>query len=413
VELRVVKQGRKHLTLTNEHQNRSIVFVLSGNDDTGGELKLRFVRYGRTIQEARETVAFYSAMEQAGSRICVYLEDDGRKLLDFAVPLGKTPGLEDKRDALEKLAFIEPYISKYGRVEVARVINGSDRSQIAILYEMCKHGRVTIPKSLDLMVEPTAHEFPAEHHPSIVFQGEGKMQLLGLDIPLGRVRETVVDSETVAAAMRDALAKAKVSGVPVPMHIENVEFIVEFLDWPPPHDRLFDLASTQSGYFTLAQAFEAGFNSAEQLQIQERVESVAEGVYRIHHYPASDHEDLVITWLQTEKQGVFSHDTALGLHELSDILPVRQHITVPPGWKPIEGMRLSPNTVLHYGTVEQNERAWMGPVPFTKPMRTLVDCIEKGLTPDLVLQGIEDARRRGMISREEAESLRLANVKSA
>jgi predicted transcriptional regulator of viral defense system len=136
-------------------------------------------------------------------------------------------------------------------------------------------------------------------------------------------------------------------------------------------------------------------------------------VYRFILHPPSEHEDLVVTWLQTEKQGVFSHDTALALHELSDILPVRQHITLPPGWKPVEGMALATNTVVHEGTVPDTEKSWMGPVPFTKPLRTLVDCIDKDLTPDLVIQGIADARRRGMLSHAEAEHLRLANLKSA
>jgi hypothetical protein len=76
-------------------------------------------------------------------------------------------------------------------------------------------------------------------------------------------------------------------------------------------------------------------------------------------------------------------------------------------------MALATNTVVHEGTVPDTEKSWMGPVPFTKPLRTLVDCIDKDLTPDLVIQGIADARRRGMLSHAEAEHLRLANLKSA
>ena len=31
--------------------------------------------------------------------------------------------------------------------------------------------------------------------------------------------------------------------------------------------------------------------------------------------------------------GVFSHDTALALHELSDALPARAHLTLPASWR--------------------------------------------------------------------------------
>jgi hypothetical protein len=413
VELSAAKEGRKHLTLTNEHQNRPIVFILSGNDETGGTLTMRFVRWGRTIQEARETVAFYSAMQHVVSHIRVFMAQDGTKVIDLPFPPQRTPGLEEFHDTLEKLAFIEPYIAKYGPVSIDGGIDRAQQTRIAMLYEICKYGRVKTQKPFQLTILPSADEIH-QVAPEIVEHLTGcMMKLLGLEIPLGRVRRVIHDSARVAAAMRDGVARARATGTPVPICVEDVEATEEFLDWPPPHDRILDLASTQSGYFTLTQAIEAGFTSAEQLQIQERVELAAEGVYRFVHYPPSDHEDLVVTWLQTEKLGVFSHDTALALHELSDILPARQHITVPPGWKPVEGMRLSANTVVHYGTVSEAEMSWMGPVPFTKPLRTLFDCIEKGLTPDLVIQGIEDARRRGMISHTDAESLRLANMKSA
>jgi predicted transcriptional regulator of viral defense system len=36
---------------------------------------------------------------------------------------------------------------------------------------------------------------------------------------------------------------------------------------------------------------------------------------------------------QDEPQGVFSHATALSLHELSDVMPATLHMTVPPGFR--------------------------------------------------------------------------------
>jgi hypothetical protein len=36
------------------------------------------------------------------------------------------------------------------------------------------------------------------------------------------------------------------------------------------------------------------------------------------HFPAGEHEEPVVVWLWSERQGVFSHQTALGLHGLSE-----------------------------------------------------------------------------------------------
>lgn len=56
---------------------------------------------------------------------------------------------------------------------------------------------------------------------------------------------------------------------------------------------------------------------------------VRRGVYRLVHFPAGDHEDLTAVWLWSQHEGVFSHETALALHDLSDVLPSRAHLTLP------------------------------------------------------------------------------------
>src|SRR5688500_16948182 len=91
----------------------------------------------------------------------------------------------------------------------------------------------------------------------------------------------------------------------------------------PNWDRLFELASPQAGYFTLAQGREAGF-SPPLLQYHVReglLQRAGRGVFRLTRYPPGENEDLVIVWLWSDKRGVFSHETALLLHGLSDALP--------------------------------------------------------------------------------------------
>lgn len=79
----------------------------------------------------------------------------------------------------------------------------------------------------------------------------------------------------------------------------------------------------QEGHFTTQQAAETGYSPPLLAKCLKngRVVRVRGGVYRIVHFPTGEHEDLATIWLWSEKVGVFSHETALMLHELSDDLP--------------------------------------------------------------------------------------------
>jgi len=169
----------------------------------------------------------------------------------------------------------------------------------------------------------------------------------------------------------------------------------------PDWNRLFETASAQDGYFTTRQAAEAGYSRpllARYLS-NGKIVRVQHGVYRLVHYPSSDHENLVVVWLWSKQKGVFSHETALALHDLSDALPAVVHITLPAAWKK---RRLTvPNGVeLHNADIPPNDWSWFGAVPVTTPERTLLDCVAARVPPDLVAQAHADGLRRGLIPRE-------------
>ncbi len=124
---------------------------------------------------------------------------------------------------------------------------------------------------------------------------------------------------------------------------------------------------------------------------------VIRGVYRVVHFPAGDHEDLAVVWLWSAQEGVFSHETALALYELSDVLPSRIHMTVPARWER-RRLRVPTGTVLHFADVPAGERAWHGAVPVTGVPRTLDDCRAANLSPELLTQAVRQARRRGLIA---------------
>ncbi len=177
----------------------------------------------------------------------------------------------------------------------------------------------------------------------------------------------------------------------------------------PSWDHLFELAVAQEGMFTTQQAAEAGYSPqllAHHLGAG-RLIRVRRGVYRLVHFPAGDHEDLTEIWLWSEHAGVFCNQTALALHDLSDILPSQVHLTLPASWKK-RRLRVPDGVVLYYGEVLEAERRWFGPVPATDPARTLRDCANANLPPGLLRQAARAALHRGLVVRDELDAVALA-----
>jgi predicted transcriptional regulator of viral defense system len=170
----------------------------------------------------------------------------------------------------------------------------------------------------------------------------------------------------------------------------------------PSWDDLFDLAAGQEGLFSIAQAAEAGY-SPQLLQKHlraGRVRRLRRGVYRLVHFPPGEHEDLAAVWLWSNGAGVFSHETALSLHGLSDVLPSLAHLTVPSAWRR-RRLRVPQGVVLSYSDVPKEDRTWVGPVPVTTVRKTLADSIAARVAPDLVRQAIGQAADRGLVPRDE------------
>jgi predicted transcriptional regulator of viral defense system len=166
----------------------------------------------------------------------------------------------------------------------------------------------------------------------------------------------------------------------------------------PDWDALFDVAQAQSGYFTTRQAAAAGYSSQLLAYLgSKKVARVRRGVYRLVHFPPSDHEELVVLWLWSEQAGVFSHETALALHDLSDVLPSKVRLTLPASWRR-RRLRVPAGLVLHFADIGDFDRANFSAVPVTAPLRSLRDCIEAYVAPSHVRQAILQARRRGLIT---------------
>ena len=170
----------------------------------------------------------------------------------------------------------------------------------------------------------------------------------------------------------------------------------------PSWDRLYEVAESQAGYLTTAQASEAGYSRPliHHHVRRGRLDRVSRGIYRLRHFPPSEHEELVVAWLWSGQEGVFSHETALGLHELSDALPHQVHMLLPIAWSE-RRVRVPDGFRLEYDDVPAADRCWVGPVPVTNAARTIRDCVRDHVDPGLVAQAVAEGVERGLFSREQ------------
>lgn len=177
----------------------------------------------------------------------------------------------------------------------------------------------------------------------------------------------------------------------------------------PDWNRLFEIAANQEGLFTAGQAAEAGYSP--QLLVhhvrKRRIVRLRRGLYRLVHFPATEHEDLAAAWLWSERAGVVSHQTALALHELSDALPAHVHVTLPSAWR-ARRFRVPAGVVLHHADIPAAERSWFGAVPTTNACRTLNDCARADLSPELLRPAALQAVRRGLVAASELREVEHA-----
>jgi len=112
-------------------------------------------------------------------------------------------------------------------------------------------------------------------------------------------------------------------------------------------------------------------------------------------------------WSQNRQEvleGTCSHDTALSLHELSDIMPSKLHMTVPKHFR--RNSRIPEVLVLHRADLSESDIEQMQGVRATRPLRTVLDLLQTGhVDRNLIRQAIDEAMRRGLITGKQIDSL--------
>jgi len=176
-------------------------------------------------------------------------------------------------------------------------------------------------------------------------------------------------------------------------------------------NRLYEIASSQQGYFTSRQAKEAGYADSKFAYYVRTGKWTHEGrgIYRLANYPLSDRPDLVYWSLWScnrkgEVQGVFSHQTALAIHDLSDVMPVKYHLSVPKGFRKYHPP--PEHLVLHFSNLQPQEISEFEGYKVTTPEKTIYDVLlDEEISEEFAIQAILDGLEKGVISKSSVISM--------
>jgi predicted transcriptional regulator of viral defense system len=161
----------------------------------------------------------------------------------------------------------------------------------------------------------------------------------------------------------------------------------------PDQSELYRIAEAQGGYFTSAQAAQAGFSRKLLWHYQKtgKLLRTAHGVYRLARFPSSRFEDLFVAWLRCGPKSAISHQSALAVYDLSDVIPSETHVTVPrTASRRRAGVRLHTNRLRPADVVKREG------LPVTSVPRTIADVSRAGLSEDHVARAIREALQRGL-----------------
>jgi hypothetical protein len=165
---------------------------------------------------------------------------------------------------------------------------------------------------------------------------------------------------------------------------------------------LFAKALEQGGYFTAKQAQQAGYDypHLDYHVGSGNFERVDHGLYRFASLPPGEHDQLIrlSLWSRNrndEPQAVVSHESALVLHELTELLPNVVHLTVRPKFRkePPEGC------VLHKARLAPEDIEERTGFRLTTPLRSLLDVAAGGISQEQLEKATVEALRRGLVRR--------------
>ncbi len=154
------------------------------------------------------------------------------------------------------------------------------------------------------------------------------------------------------------------------------------------------VAESQDGYVTAAQAEQVGFHrNALRHHTREggRLERAGRGLYRLRFYPSSPFDHIAAAWMLAGSEiAVVSHESALELYDLSDVIPSKIHLTLPRRYR----HRKAPVGVRFHFPREPPADSVVRQVrglPTTSVEQTILDALEAGTQPEQIEMAVRQA----------------------
>ncbi len=165
----------------------------------------------------------------------------------------------------------------------------------------------------------------------------------------------------------------------------------------PDHQQLYQLAEQQAGYFSTRQARTVGLTRPLLSYYTKTgyLQRIQRGVYRLTRFPEMPLADLFVAWLVAGPRAVISHESALAVYDLTDVLPSEIHLTVSRTTS-----RRGKTMRLHTKRLAKSEITQRAGLPITTVVRTLADLATSGLSEEQMRLAISQALTRGLVTRE-------------
>ena len=172
-------------------------------------------------------------------------------------------------------------------------------------------------------------------------------------------------------------------------------------------NRLFAVVEHQQGCFTSSQAVVCGYPTSNHgYHVRSGTWArVGRGIYRLNRFPFAPEHQYVLWSLWSrdrtgKPQGVFSHQTALSIHELSDVMPSKLHLTVPVRFR--RRAALPGIICLHKTDLSDIEIEARQGYRVVRPMHAIAELLRDGTeSRDHLRQALRQGLDRGLIAQRE------------
>ncbi len=168
---------------------------------------------------------------------------------------------------------------------------------------------------------------------------------------------------------------------------------------------LIELAISQGGYFTAKQALKFGYSYRAQNYYVETKQWLKEdrALYRFSFLPILKEDELIKAyfWSRDKKdipQAVISHESALSVHGLGEIISDKVNLTVPKSFR----KKAPRKYLIHKADLTNKEIEKRDSFKVTNVVKTIIDVTEN-VDPEQLKKIVEDAYKKGLISQREIE----------